>query len=124
MKTPTIKNIAEIKSYLVDSPIVIDECIASVRTNKATIQQMLLDNESVIKGGNVYYFAFKHIGLNVYTVKLRPLGKINSWIVDEFEKHLIHPTKTYLFEDVEEFNNKINQLKNDGYRFIKDQAHK
>jgi len=24
------------------------------------------------------------------------------------------PTKTYLFEDVEEFNNKINQLKNDG----------
>ena len=35
-----------------------------------------------------------------------------------------HPTKTYLFEDVEEFNNKINQLKNDGYRFIKDQAHK
>ena len=35
-----------------------------------------------------------------------------------------HPTKTYLFEDVEEFNNKISQLKNDGYRFIKDQAHK
>ena len=35
-----------------------------------------------------------------------------------------HPTKTYLFEDVEEFNNKIKQLKNDGYRFIKDQAHK
>lgn len=35
-----------------------------------------------------------------------------------------HPTKTYLFEDVEEFNNKINQLKNDGYKFIKDQAHK
>ena len=35
-----------------------------------------------------------------------------------------HPTKTYLFDDVEEFNNKINQLKNDGYRFIKDQAHK
>ena len=101
MKTPTIKNVAEIKSYLVDSPMVIDECIASVRTNKATIQQMLLDNESVIKGGNVYYFAFKHIGLNVYTVKLRPLGKINSWIVDEFEKHLIYehsdayPTERY-----------------------------
>tara|TARA_B110000503_G_C6908820_1_gene313814 strand:- start:295 stop:600 length:306 start_codon:yes stop_codon:yes gene_type:complete len=90
MKTPTIKNIAEIKSYLVDSPMMIDESIASVRTDKATVQQMLLDNESVIKGGNVYYFAFKHIGLNVYTVKLRPLGKINSWIVDEFEKHLIH----------------------------------
>ena len=35
-----------------------------------------------------------------------------------------HPTKTYLFEDVEEFNNKINQLKNDGYQLIKDQAHK
>ena len=35
-----------------------------------------------------------------------------------------HPTKTYLFEDVEEFNNKIEALKKDGYRFIKDQAHK
>jgi hypothetical protein len=101
MKTPTIKNIGEIKSYLIDSPMVISEAIASVRTYKATVQQMLLDNESVIKGGNVYYFAFKHIGLNVYTVKLRPLGKINSWIVDEFEKHLIYehsdayPTERY-----------------------------
>ena len=35
-----------------------------------------------------------------------------------------HPPKTYLFEDVEEFNNKIEALKKDGYRFIKDQAHK
>lgn len=93
MKTPTIKNVAEIKSYIVDAPMVIDGTIASVRTDKATIQQMLLDNESVIKGGNVYYFAFKHIGLNVYTVKLRPLGKINSYIVDAFEEHSIrvHP---------------------------------
>ena len=93
MKTPTIKNIAEIKSYLVNSPMVIDGTIASVRTDKATVQQMLLDNESVIKDGNVYYFAFKHIGLSVYNVKLRPLGKINSYIVEAFEEHAIrvHP---------------------------------
>ena len=35
-----------------------------------------------------------------------------------------HPTKTYSFEDVEEFNNKIETFKKDGYQFIKDQAHK
>jgi len=33
-----------------------------------------------------------------------------------------HPTKTYSFEDIEEFNNKIEQLKKDDYKFIKDQA--
>ena len=100
MKTPTIKNIAEIKSYLVNSPMVIEGTIASVRTDKTTVQQMLLDNESVIKGGNVYYFAFKHMGLNVYEVKLRPKGKVNTFIVDAFEKHLIdegggYPTARY-----------------------------
>jgi len=97
MKTPTIKKISEIKSYLVDAPMVTDESITSVRTDKKTVQQMLLDNESVIKDGNVYYFAFKHIGLNVYTVKLRPLGKINSWIVDEFEKHAIFENNATAF---------------------------
>jgi len=33
-----------------------------------------------------------------------------------------HPTKTYSFEDKNEFFNKIEQLKKDDYKFIKDQA--
>ena len=33
-----------------------------------------------------------------------------------------HPTKTYSFEDKNEFFNKIEQLKKDNYKFIKDQA--
>jgi hypothetical protein len=33
-----------------------------------------------------------------------------------------HPTKTYHFEDKNEFFNKIEQLKKDDYKFIKDQA--
>lgn len=91
MKTPTFKNVADIKSYLIEAPMV-DKygCITPVRTNKETVQLMLIENESVIKGGNVYYFAFKHIGLNVYTVKLRPKGKVDSYIVDNFEMHSIN----------------------------------
>lgn len=93
MKTPTIKNVAEIKSYLVETPLVIDGGIASVRTNKATAMALLLENDSVIKGGNVHFFTLKHLGLGVYDVKLRQHGKINTCIVDAFEPHKIadHP---------------------------------
>lgn len=90
MKTPTFNSVAEIKSYFVNVDIVNEfGSICSARTNKQTVQNMLYENESVIKGGFVYYFAFKHIGLNVYTIKLRPKGKVDCYIVEQFEKHEI-----------------------------------
>lgn len=90
MKTPTIKSVADLKSYLVSAPMVNERgSISGVRTTKEIAHEFLLENESIIKGGNVYYFAIKHLGLNVYAIKLRPKGKVNTIIVDAFEKHLI-----------------------------------
>ena len=90
MKTPTIKFIAELKSYLVSAPMVDNlGSISGVRTTKEVAHELLMENESIIKSGNIYYFAIKHIGLNVYYIKLRPKGKVNTFIVEEFEKHLI-----------------------------------
>jgi len=91
MKTPTIKYVDSIRHYFVEAPLV-DKygSITTARTNKDTAQALLLENEAITKGGHIYYFALKHIGLNVYTVKLRPKGMINTIIVEEFEKHLIN----------------------------------
>lgn len=90
MKTPTIKSVADLKSYLVSAPMVNEHgSISGVRTTKEVAHEFLLENESIIKGGHIYYFAIKHMGLNVYCIKPRPKGKVNTLIVEEFEKHLI-----------------------------------
>lgn len=85
MKTPTYRDLNELKDYFVFAPLVNrDNIISSVRTSKEIVNELLLDNESIIKDGCVYYFAMKHLGLNVYEVKLRPKGKVNTFIVTEF----------------------------------------
>lgn len=90
MKTPTIKSVAEIKDFFWHAPMVDNlGSISGVRTTKEVAHELLMENESIIKGGIIYYFAIKHIGLNVYYIKLRPRGKVNTFIVEEFEKHLI-----------------------------------
>ncbi len=90
MKTPTIKFIAELKDFFLNAPMV-DQggSISSARTTKEVAHQLLLENESLIKGGHIWYFAIKHMGLNVYEIKLRPKGRVNTFIVEAFEKHLI-----------------------------------
>lgn len=90
MKTPTIKYIAELKDFFLNAPMV-DQggSISSARTSKDVAYELLMENESLIKGGHVWYFAIMHIGLNVYEIKLRPKGKVNTFIVEAFEMHLI-----------------------------------
>jgi len=90
MKTPTIKSVAEIKDFFWHAPMVNEYgSISGVRTTKEVAHELLLENESIIKGGHIYYFAIKHMGLNVYALKPRPKGKVNTLIVEEFENHLI-----------------------------------
>lgn len=91
MKTPTIKYVDGIRLFFIESPLVDKHgSITAARTDKATAQGLLLENEAIVKGGHIYYFALKHIGLNVYTVKLRPKGSIDTCVVESFEKHLIN----------------------------------
>lgn len=49
---------------------------------------------------------------------------INSRLLTIYTYGINRPTRTYTFEDIEEFYNKVEMFKEDGYRFIKDQAHK
>ena len=89
MKTPTIKSFAALKDFFLYTPMVTGDSITCARTTKDVANELLLENESIIKGGHIWYFAIKHMGLNVYEIKLRPKGKVNTYIVDSFEKHLI-----------------------------------
>ena len=90
MKTQTIKSVSELKDFFWHVPMV-DKygSISGARTSKEVARELLMENESILKDGHNYYFAMKHMGLNVYEVKLRPKGKVNTFIVDAFEKHLI-----------------------------------
>ena len=49
---------------------------------------------------------------------------INSTLLTIYTYGTNRPSKTYTFEDIEEFYNKVEIFKEDGYQFIKDQAHK
>lgn len=49
---------------------------------------------------------------------------INSRLLTIYTYGTNRPSKTYTFEDIEEFYNKVEIFKEDGYQFIKDQAHK
>lgn len=95
MKTPTFLDIDSLKSYFVSAPMVNEYgSITDARTTAKIARWLLMDNEFIIKGSNIYYFAIKHIGLNVYCIKLRPKGRVNTFIVDAFENHLIEEAGT------------------------------
>ena len=49
---------------------------------------------------------------------------INSKLLTIYTYGTNRPSKTYSFEDIDEFYNKVEMFKEDGYQLIKDQAHK
>ena len=49
---------------------------------------------------------------------------INSKLLTIYTYGTNRPSKTYTFEDIDEFYNKVEMFKEDGYQLIKDQAHK
>ena len=49
---------------------------------------------------------------------------INSRLLTIYTYGTNRPSKTYTFEDIDEFYNKVEMFKEDGYQLIKDQAHK
>jgi hypothetical protein len=97
MKTETLKSVAEIKSYFIQSPEVYpnDWRTMTVRTTKAVAEQLLLENDCVIKGANVRYFQIKNIGFSVHEIKLRPVGLVNSYLRKEWEKQVVDNTVVY-----------------------------
>lgn len=60
-----------------------------LRVPKAVAAEWLLKNRSLLRGGNLHYLAIKDLGLGVCMVKLRPLRKVGTYAVKEFEAHSI-----------------------------------
>jgi hypothetical protein len=95
-KTETIKTIAELKAYFVE----VDELnryngVTAVRTTKDVTTELLMDNVSIIRGGNIRCFQIKHIGLGVYEVKLRDNKRVNTILVENWEKRVINNTEYF-----------------------------
>ena len=57
----------------------------TMRIEKKTATRWMLENKCVVRGGNVRYLQIKDLGLGVCEVMLRPIGKVNSFVVKSFE---------------------------------------
>ena len=95
-KTETIKTIAELKAYFVE----VDElnrynAVTAVRTTKEIATELLLDNVSIIRGGKIRYFQIKHIGLEVYAIKLRDNNRVNTILVENWQELVINNTEYF-----------------------------
>jgi hypothetical protein len=96
MKTPTpvFDDVMSLRSYFsTNGPILYhstrDAVLSRVRVPKNVAQTLLRDNESIIVHGKVYFFQIKHIGLDVYEVKLRDPSHYNTYLVASFEPHVL-----------------------------------
>jgi hypothetical protein len=54
-----------------------------------------MDNVSIIRGGKIRYFQIKHIGLEVYAVKLRDNNRVNTILVENWEYRIINNTEHF-----------------------------
>jgi len=95
-KTETIKTIAELKAYFVE----VDELnryngVTAVRTTKDVATELLMDNVSIIRDTKIRYFQIKHIGLEVYDVKLREINHINTFLVENWQERVINNTQYF-----------------------------
>jgi len=95
-KTETIKKIADLKAYFVE----VDELtryngVTAVRTTKEVATELLLDNVSIIRDAKIRYFQIKHIGLEVYAVKLRDNNRVNTILVENWEYRIINNTEYF-----------------------------
>ena len=89
MKSQPISFVRDVTNYRVNAPLHFELVITAARISKEVARDILLNNLSVIRGGNLHFMAIKHIGLDVYEVKLRPQGEHNSIMVDQWELHRI-----------------------------------
>lgn len=74
-----------------DSEIIHETLLAdpktTIRTTKEVAKQILLDNRSMTVGGEVRYFMARDLGIGVYEVGLRGVGKKGSYFFKNAEWH-------------------------------------
>ena len=73
------KEITNVKNTLVCVPF------SSVRVMKPVATELLRRNDTLIFNGYVRYFQIKNLGLGVCEIRLRPISKINTFTVKDWE---------------------------------------
>lgn len=58
------------------------DVLPSVRVTEASARWFLLTNKSRIVKGNVRFYQMKHLGLGIYEVRLLPVGKKETVLVE------------------------------------------
>lgn len=66
--------------YLVN--LLDNNLIPSCRITEASARWFLLTNKSRIVNGNVRFYQMKHLGLGIYEVRLLPVGKKETVLVE------------------------------------------
>ena len=95
-KTDTVLTFPILKEYLIDAPELNKYgAVVAVRTNRELATELLLNNTHLIKNGQVRYFQIKDIGLGVYEVKLREAGKVNTFMVTEWEAQIVNNNRVF-----------------------------
>ena len=59
---------------------------SSVRVDRRIAKQWLLDNQSIVLGGNIRYLRIKDLGLGVCEVRLREIGEVGTFMVKTFNE--------------------------------------
>lgn len=54
----------------------------TIRVTRETANNFLYENKCRIIGGNVRFYQIKHVGLDVYEVRLLPVGKEGTVLVN------------------------------------------
>jgi hypothetical protein len=57
---------------IVDNATVANPKYFSVKTSRATCQELLLNNDSIFNNGSLYQFKTKHVGAGIYEITLIP----------------------------------------------------
>lgn len=73
---------AKLSYILIDTP---PNDTTTMRVEKKVATRWMLGNKCVVKHGNVRYLQIKDLGLGVCEVALRPIGKVNTFVVKTFE---------------------------------------
>jgi hypothetical protein len=98
-------NSIDLINYFQLNPLVIYEHgsteIRRARTTSDVAEELLAENKFCIIDGQTHYFNIKHLGFKTYLIRPRPADKVNTFICDGFERHLIKigessiPTEIY-----------------------------
>lgn len=84
MNEPSVSVICELRNSVEKLTSIFESC----RVGYDTAREILISNKGMMISGNFRYYQIKDLGLNVYGIRLRPVGSVDTVVVEEWEEHL------------------------------------